>query len=221
LAQRGVPLVFVNSGPRPGFTSLASGGAAYVEELVRHLIEVHGHRRIAYVGRAGSGTTRFTGYTAALEQAKIEVRPEWVIREGNDAAAGRSSLPALLDRLPASKRPTAVVAYNDLVAIGVIRAAHERGLRVPADLAIVGYDGIPLGAYLVPSLTTVAQDVHTLAVGALDALPLDAAAAAHDGAAGTTSRHVESDQPGLHVVAPAHLVFRESCGCTPAPSPIA
>lgn len=249
LAHRGVPLVFVNCGRRPGFATVMSGGGAYVEQLVRHLIEAHGHRQIAYVGRAGPGSTRYGGYLAALEAGGIRHQPEWVVPDGNDPAAGRRGLARLLERLPHGERPTAVVAYNDLVAIGVMRGAVERGLRLPHDLAVVGYDGIPLGAFLTPSLTTVAQDVHALAAASLDALPLPArtssngrgaveqadgtseahraarpadAAAGHAGGAGdgggpAAAVEAQTATGGAHMVVPAQVVLRESCGCAATP----
>lgn len=218
LAQRGVSLIFVSSGPRAGFTTLTSGGVSYAQALVRHLIEVHGHRRIAYVGGPRPDSARFAGYLAALEAAKIPHRSEWVVRDGKDPEAGRRGLEALLDRLPDGERPTAVVASRDMVAIGVMREAANRGLRVPHDLAVVGYDGIALGAYIVPSLTTVAQDVHALAVASIDAV-LRTTAASAGGVSGTSA--VPVGAASSHVVVPARLVLRESCGCVGRPANVA
>jgi LacI family transcriptional regulator len=213
LSQRGVPLVFVNSSPRPGFTTIGSDGARCMHALVTHLIEAHGHRRIAFIGPPTGTSARRAGYLSALEAAGIQPDPRWTADVGNDAAAGSRALAAMLDRLPAAQQPTAVVAYNDLLAIGALRCAAERGRRVPDDLAVAGYDGIPLGAFVTPSLTTATHDLRAVAEAALDALPFGDRGDG-DGATAGVATHVQaSGAGGRHVVIPARLLLRESCGC--------
>ncbi len=225
LSQRGVPLVFVSSPPRPGFITIGAGGADRMHELVTHLVRVHGHRRIAFIGPPTGVSVRRAGYLSALEAAGIQPDPRWSIDAGNDAAAGYRGLAAILDQFPPSRRPerpTAVVAYNDLLAIGAIRCAVERGLRVPEDVAVAGFDGIPLGAYVSPPLTTVAHDLRRVAQVALDALPLTPRApsappdAFGQGIVAATARGPSaqaSGGEGWHLVVPARLVLRQSCGC--------
>jgi len=200
LAQRSVPLVFVNSGARPGFATVGHGGSTWMQALVTHLVQAHGHRRIAYIGPERTTYRRKSGYLAGLEAVGIALDPGWVVEIGDDLAAGRAALIHLFDDLPAARQPTAVVAFNDLLAIGALRGAAERGLRVPEDLAITGYAGTPWGEYSVPALTTVALDTRGHAAASLDALEAQL----------RSGRTLPEDS---HTIVPARLVLRESCGC--------
>jgi LacI family transcriptional regulator len=149
-----VPVVWLGGTPRahPGVDTVRPDDEHGAYEATTHLIE-RGHRAIALVdGPEGSGTSRRDGYLRALSRAGIEpvdalqVRSDWT-RPGGAAVA-----PSLLS---ASPTPTAVFCSNDLSAIGVIDAALERGLRVPDDLAVVGFDDIEEAAMTTPPLTTV------------------------------------------------------------------
>jgi DNA-binding LacI/PurR family transcriptional regulator len=128
---------------------------------VRHLIEL-GHKRIGYVGdRFGyeSDSERFSGYRAALGEADIPFRPELVVHgDGNAEGAGA----ALEKLLAAPELPTAIFCYNDMTAIGVLKALRGRGLVVPADISLVGFDDLPLTLYVEPPLTTVRQPKHEM-----------------------------------------------------------
>jgi LacI family transcriptional regulator len=122
----------------------------------RHLVSL-GHRRIGFVaGPAGLSPSelRLAGHRDALVEAGLA--PEaGLLRHGDfHPESGRAAARALL---AASRPPTAILACNDLMALGVLRAAAEAGRRVPQDLAVVGYDDIDLAAFTVPPLTTVAQ----------------------------------------------------------------
>lgn len=127
-------------------------------EATRHLIAL-GHRRIGCI--TGPSTTtpsadRVTGYRAALEEAGIPVDETLIARGDFQFAGGYAGAQALL-ALP--EAPTAIFACNDLMAMGAIAAAAEKGLRVPADLSIVGFDNTTLAAYTTPALTTIAQPI--------------------------------------------------------------
>ncbi len=127
-------------------------------QATQHLIEL-GHRRIGCI--TGPSTTtpsadRVTGYRAALEEAGIPVDETLIARGDFQFAGGYTGAQALL-ALPVP--PTAIFACNDLMAMGAIAAAAERGLRVPADLSIVGFDNSTLAAYTTPALTTIAQPI--------------------------------------------------------------
>jgi LacI family transcriptional regulator len=117
-----------------------------------------GHARIAMIqGPAGAGGKRNDGYVRALRNAGLARDPDLVAsgewnRSGGAAAAGR-----LLD-LP--DRPTAIFCANDLMALGVVDAAAERGLSVPHDLALVGFDDIEAAALVAPALTTVSNPAY-------------------------------------------------------------
>lgn len=123
--------------------TVGSDGAIHVHALVRHLIEDHGHRRIGLVGPRPGASSRLAGYGTALEEAGLEPGPYATTAASHDARAGYDAMAALLEQTPSAQRPTAVVAVNDLVAIGAMRCAVERGLRVPDEMAVVGFDGLP------------------------------------------------------------------------------
>lgn len=133
-----------------------AGGLAAVRELV-----AAGHRRIAYVdvelsdAPVASGL-RHEGYLEALAEAGITADPALHVRGATTAAGGRAATETLLD-LPELRRPTALFCFNDRMAVGAYVAAHHRGLEIPRDLSIVGYDDQQLvAAELDPPLTTVA-----------------------------------------------------------------
>ena len=122
-----------------------------------------GHRRIAHLTgseRISSVRDRTAGYRQALEDHGAPFDPGLVLRcdlkfgGGDDCMRG-----ALVSVTP---KITAVVAYSDMLAIGVLKAARELGLRVPDDLALVGYDDIEIAAFIEPSLTTVAQQAYNI-----------------------------------------------------------
>jgi DNA-binding LacI/PurR family transcriptional regulator len=124
----------------------------------RHLIEL-GHRHIAHISDSGAyarhPAERTAGYRRALADAGSPWRPEWLVEGRNDVRGGDTCLRTLLDR--PGQRPTAIFVFNDQMAIGALHALRELGVRVPEDMAVVGFDGIELGAFTAPSLTTVEQ----------------------------------------------------------------
>ena len=154
-----VPVVLLNShseqrGPYTFAVGVDNLRGGYI--ATAHLIDA-GHRRIAYVrGAAGHSNdlARFDGYRRALEEAGIVFDPALVVPGTGGADGGEHALPVLLGL---SKQATAVFCYNDMTAIGLLRAARRKGVPIPGDLAVVGFDDIPLASYVDPSLTTVAQ----------------------------------------------------------------
>lgn len=159
LDRLGVPVVLVNShseqrGPYTFSISVDNQRGGYV--ATKHLIDA-GHRRIAYVCGApdhSDDLARLAGYRQALGEAGICVDPALVVPGTGRAGGGERALPALLEP---SDRATAVFCYNDMTAIGLLRAARQKDIPVPGDLAVVGFDDIPVASYVAPSLTTVAQ----------------------------------------------------------------
>lgn len=119
----------------------------------QHLIDL-GHRRIGVIHHETTALSvqRQQGYRMALAAAGIEYRPELVITSGSMQADGYSAMQRLL---ALHQRPTAVFTHNDIIALGAMRAIYDRGLAVPQDISIVGYDDIAAAAYLAPPLTTV------------------------------------------------------------------
>lgn len=127
---------------------------------VHHLLQL-GHWRIGLIAwPRGSltGKDRYQGYVEALHKAGLPFDPALVVRAEHAEPAGRRALASLLD-LPPAQRPTAIVAVSDLLAIGAMNEAQDRGLVVGRDLSIVGFDDVPLAKYLRPPLTTIRQPV--------------------------------------------------------------
>ncbi len=172
--------------------------AAAARAAVTHLLEL-GRTRIAAIGeqrRRSSGTARLRlrGYTNALKAAGLAVDPDLVrTSESYHRADGAAAMDALL-ALP--HPPDAVFCFNDLLALGALRTLLDRGLRVPHDVAVVGFDDIDECAYSTPSLTTVAPDKAAIAATAVDLL----------------ASRLEGRSPGTprERTAPHALVIRES-----------
>jgi LacI family transcriptional regulator len=125
-------------------------------DLTRHLVSL-GHRRIGFVGGLANVSTaseRLRGYRSALRAARMADDQE-LIRSGAFKADGARL--AAHDLLKLAERPTAIVAGNDLMALGVLQAAGELSLRVPHDLAVVGFDDIEIAGHREIQLTTMAQ----------------------------------------------------------------
>ena len=125
-------------------------------EVTRHLLAL-GHRRIGFVSglrNISTAAERLQGYRAALRAAGLPVDPHLIRPGGFQAGMAQQAAQDLLKR---SERPTAIVAGNDLMALGVIHAAGDLGLRVPEDLAVAGFDDIEIAGHHDIQLTTMAQ----------------------------------------------------------------
>ena len=154
----GVPLVAVASEPEPGLHRVAIDQYAGARLATEHLIAL-GHRGIRHVtGPADSmdAAERRRGWTDAMYEHGLELREpivgDWLASSGD--TAGRA--------LVADAEATAVFVANDQMALGVLHACHEAGVRVPDDLSIIGFDDIPEAAYFTPALTTMRQDFDAL-----------------------------------------------------------
>lgn len=137
--------------------------------LTRHLIQL-GHRRIAFTPMPELRETnldRFAGYVAALEEAGLPCSEELVATVPHIAASRASIIGRLLDL---DEPPTAIFAFNDIVAMETLQVAAERGLRVPDDLAIAGFDGVMTSLMATPPLTTVAQPIEKIGERAVELL---------------------------------------------------
>ncbi|RSD08383.1 LacI family DNA-binding transcriptional regulator [Amycolatopsis eburnea] len=195
-AQSGLPCVALDvalSGPRA--TYVTSDNAAGAAEAVRHLAGL-GHRRIATItGPRGNApaAARTEGYRRGLAEAGLPVREDYVVTGDFYRESGFVGMRRLLAR---KDPPTAVFAASDEMAVGALLAARAAGLRVPDDLAVVGFDDIEVASLVDPALTTVAQDkpgFGTAAAGALLAM----------------IENVGAPEP---VRLPTKLVIRDSCG---------
>lgn len=157
LASEGLPLVLINRPlDHPGAAAVVVDGEAGGYRATLHLLDL-GHRRVAYLaGPAASYSHRgrLRGYRRALAERGIAFDPDLVAGGVTSIAAGRDATAALLARVPP---PSAIFAFDDLMAIGAMEELRRRGMRVPEDVAVVGFDDIDLAAFVDPPLTTVAQ----------------------------------------------------------------
>ena len=170
LRRQRVPYVLVNrysddgEDPFVGADDLLGGEAA-----TTHLVQL-GHRRIGHLaGRptVSTGVLRRRGYSAALAAAGLTPDPRLVVEAGYSEEGGALAARRLLSL---ADPPTALFAVTDMAALGAIAAAQRLGLRIPEDVAIVGYNDIPLAARISPSLTTMHVPIHefgSVAVGLL------------------------------------------------------
>ncbi|MFJ9825974.1 LacI family DNA-binding transcriptional regulator [Streptomyces sp. NPDC101160] len=192
LAEAGTRLVLCGRPPVPDVAAatLAFDNRTGARLLTEHLLAL-GHRRIGYVAGPADRTTtrhRLEGHRAALAAAGV---PEGPTAHGPyDRASGRTATTELLRRAPGL---TAVVAANDTVALGVCAALRERGLSIPGDVSVAGFDDLPFTVDVVPALTTVRLPLH------------EAGARAGRLALGT-----EAAPAGGTAVIPAELVVRGS-----------
>lgn len=192
---------------------VASSYEAATREVLAYLFSL-GHRRIGLIygvrppGAAvrssdppvdfPGGLDRLLPYRDGLRAAGLPVDPALIVTCGTTIEDGHQAALQLL-RLPAP--PTAILAINDLLAVGALRAAGDVGVRIPAELSLVGFDDIPLASYLTPRLTTSSKDMVT--VGREVAKML-------------LARIQDPDRPHQRVDMAARLIIRESTG--PAPS---
>jgi LacI family transcriptional regulator len=158
LTARGLPLVVVDPLRElaAGFPVVSAAHSAGATLATRHLLEL-GHRRIAAIsGPPGwlASQERLRGYHAALAGQGVLPDPAVIVSSDFTVDGGRTAAVALLD-LP--EPPTAIFAFNDSMAIGAMQAARARGLRLPAELSVVGFDDTSEAVSVVPGLTTVRQ----------------------------------------------------------------
>jgi LacI family transcriptional regulator, repressor for deo operon, udp, cdd, tsx, nupC, and nupG len=162
LGSNGLPLVLVNhelNDPRAHSVRTDNGDG--IRQAVLHLREL-GHSRIAFVAGPKGGRSsreRLEAFCEARASFGMPELPGWVIEGKGLIEDGLQAFSVLSGQ---EQRPTAVLCYNDLTAIGLMAAAHEAGVRVPGGLSVIGYDNIPLSAYTVPPLTTVDQPKEVL-----------------------------------------------------------
>lgn len=195
--QRGIalpPVVLIGEVDQPIVDHVWVDNVAATREITELLIK-EGHRRIAIVGVGPMATAqlRLKGYRKALAAAGSTVDHELEIRCMNWHADGAAAaFAAFLDR---HSPPDAVVCMTDTLALGVIAAAHQRGLAVPDDLSVVGYDNIADAASMQPPLTTIDFDKQLFAETAIKVL---------------TDRIADPDRPIMSVTLPHRVVRRSS-----------
>ncbi len=208
LAEPPLPVVLVNtvaSGlPHPSITSDNVDGG---RQAAAHLLDL-GHRHLGFLTagpRNAAAPTRLAGVRRALEARGLEPLSVPVVVGEPGVAGGESALCRLLESAPET---TGVLAYNDLMAIGAMRAIRASGRAVPGDISVVGFDDVAIAAYSDPPLTTIAQDIGELGRWAVERLVerLAEIAASSDAAGrGRAGGPIE-------MVLPVRLVARGSSG---------
>ena len=157
LQKANVPFVVLGRRVRhPEASYIAPDNYNGARALMAHLLEL-GHRRIGFTTRPSMGLTnedRFKAYKDSLREANIEYVPQLVVETKIEPRSGYTAMNQLLD-LP--EPPTAVFAFHDFVAIDAQRAVLERGLRIPQDIALAGFDGLRTSLFTSPPITTVSQ----------------------------------------------------------------
>ena len=158
LTAYNIPVVVINNQSRQNFRySVAHDDEYGARQIMRHLLEL-GHRNIWYLGNAHSrriNNDRCRGFTQELEAAGVPDPQAHVLNmDGSEIQDGSRGMGLLLQHDPL---PTAVFRFNDLMAIGALKTLQEKGLQVPADISIAGFDDIAYSAYTTPALTTFHQ----------------------------------------------------------------
>lgn len=187
-----------------GVSSVVAESRHSSADAVRHLIEQHGHRRVACVSGSASASRlledRVSGWRDAVEAAGLPADDSLLGRD-DGADGGYIAAKALI----AAEKPTAFFVTTDTQAVGVIRAIREADLFVPADVAVMSFDGSELAARAFPGLSTVDPNIALIAATAMKRV------LAHLG---------KTDVTETHDLLPSTLVLRRSCGCaTPIASP--
>jgi LacI family transcriptional regulator len=197
LADFRLPVVYIDRSPQFDADMVISDNVHGAEEAVRHLVGL-GHKNIALLGTTLEVSThreRVKGYRRALEAAGISVPPGYEARVAPTLADGVAGTLKLLDLDP---RPTALFVSSNKLTIGAMAAIHDRGLRCPGDISVIGYDDYDWEEAFRPRLTAVAQPSYLIGQRAAELL---------------ISRILgQKSGDAEKMVLPSRLVVRESCG---------
>jgi LacI family transcriptional regulator len=192
VAESDTPIVFINSA---GKTGVAVDNYSGARAMTFHLAKL-GHRRIAFIKgpRANfDARERLRGHRDALKALHIPRHEELEIEGDFDEQSGIAATKKIVAM---SERPTAIFSANDQMAVGALIALRETGLTVPGDMALAGFDDIPLARYVTPPLTTVGVAIEELGRRAFLQL----------------ARAIEGQPEGKREKLPTTLVVRQSCG---------
>jgi LacI family transcriptional regulator len=198
-----VPIVTLAGTPTPASMNVRCDNESGMRALVRHLVVDHGYRSLAYLaGNADSPDNQararaFHAEATALG-ARIHGGPGW---QGDYSAAGAAAaMAALLD--DGAAMPRAILCANDQGALGAMHALTRRGFQVPGEVAVTGFDDVPVARHMHPPLTTVRQPIQELGATAFDVL----------------YSRISQSAGEPDVVLPTRLIVRESCGCPHQPA---
>jgi LacI family transcriptional regulator len=197
--SRQLPIVTLAGYATPTTANVHGDNKAGMQALARHLLRDHGYPTLAYLGGYADSPDSIErrevlAAEAAAVGATLESGPEW---QGYYYAAGGAKV---INRLLAAGRalPRAIACANDLTALGVMSALREHGISVPGQVAVTGFDDIPMAHHLPISLTTIRQPIREMGTTAFDVL---------------YSMLSRDPLPSRDIVLPVTLIRRESCGC--------
>jgi LacI family transcriptional regulator len=200
-----VPIVTLAGSPTQGSMNVRCDNESGVRSLVRHLVTDHGYRSVGYLsGRGDSPDNRARArvFESEVNEAGAEAATGLQWQGDYSASGGANVIASLLDA--GTKLPRAIVCANDQTALGAIHTLAQRGFKVPQDVAVTGFDDVPVARHLHPPLTTIRQPMQELGAKAFEVL--------YSRINGANTKH--------DVVLPVQLIVRESCGCAPSPSTV-
>jgi DNA-binding LacI/PurR family transcriptional regulator len=168
LEGRRAVVAMCRGGTKSQAITVNSDNRAGMVALLDHLTGL-GHRRLAFIsgGWLGDLRERRDEFIRYADQKGISIDPRWLIDGDDNPESGYRALEQLLTE---RERPTAILAADDLLAIGILKSARDRGIRVPEDFSVTGFDGIELARYVCPALTTVRQPIDAMSRLALENL---------------------------------------------------
>lgn len=198
LISRDIPYVIIDPVGQVAPDTLGVGIDNWTSGLIatEHLTAL-GHRRIGAITgpeQAQSSQARLSGYVTALQRAGIAYNPN-MVRAGDYMPDKAFHAACELLDLPPDERPTAIFAFNDLSAVSVYRAARQRGIELPDELSVVGFDNVYPSAYMQPALTTITQPFNRMARCAIDLI--------YDARGERVMQHYQ--------ILPTQLEVRDSC----------
>ncbi len=162
-------VVAVCRGPSPtSLYTINTDNYMGIYRLFDHLVGL-GHRRFGFIdgGWLGDLRERREAFLSYIQAHDLPLRPEWIQAQSNDAEGGYRAMQHLI---ACRERPTAVLAADDIMAIGALKAVVDAGLRVPADFSVVGFDDIDLAKFFCPALTTMRQPIDAMSAQVLKLL---------------------------------------------------
>jgi LacI family transcriptional regulator len=198
LTRQGMPVVMLARPAAGTADSVRAESRASAAALSAHVF-AHNRQRVVFVGDPAASPDAAERFDGFIDAHRAAGRPPWMsaVDCGYREADGEAAAAELLMR---DERPDAIVCANDEIAMGVIAAARARGIRVPDDLAVTGWDDVPAARHLAPPLTTVRQPMYELGRRAAEML---------------RDRIIGRRSEPLHELLATELVIRSSCGCSP------
>jgi LacI family transcriptional regulator len=205
LKSRNVPLVFIDVGPPlPRISNIRIDYVHGVRQAVQHLAALR-HERIAFISgplTLKSAVARRKAFLQSMEEIGLPVESKHIVEGNHTMEGGIAAMRTLLGLTPCA---TAVICSNDMTAIGAMRASYDQGVKVPADLSVIGFDDIRLAQFVTPPLTSVKMSQTEIARLAFSALLAD----------------VQRKSPapaGSEYILKTNLVLRDSTGMAPFPA---